>query len=96
MNQALLREGYHDPNLRDRVLKAPIIGKQNSASLFGDVVILARGQLYALNAGNFIFTQDPYSNDCEECHNVHRHKCGVYECKVSSNDRLIILVVKNY
>lgn len=85
VNQALLREGYHDPNLRERVLKAPIIGKQKAASQFGDVVILARGQLFALNAGNLIFIQDPYSNDCDECHNIQRLECGAYNCKVCNS-----------
>lgn len=93
VNQALLREGYYDPNLRERILRAPIIGKENSASPFGDVVILARGQLYALNAGNFAFVQDPYSNDCDECHNTKRLRCDVYLCRVSVRTSLIILLL---
>lgn len=85
VNQALLREGYQDPNLRERILRAPIIGNQEPASPFGDVIVLARGQLYALNGGNFAFIQDSYSNDCDECHNTRRIKCGIYQCKVKIN-----------
>ncbi|XP_060527210.1 mucin-2-like [Cylas formicarius] len=67
--QALLREHVDDPDLRRRVYSAPIIGKQDKATPFGDVAVVARGQLYA-SRGGLAFVQDPYENDCEECHNA--------------------------
>ncbi|KAG5879741.1 hypothetical protein JTB14_033343 [Gonioctena quinquepunctata] len=77
--QALLRESYIDPNLRERIEGAPLIGRQDTATPFGDVAVLARGQLYGIHGGNFAFVQDPYQNDCDDCHNPRR--CMRHQCQ---------------
>lgn len=76
-HQALLRDGYSDSTLRGYLQNAPFSGKQ-AVKVFGDIAILARGQLYATPVG-FSFVQDPYHNDCDECHNDKKcsgDKCG--------------------
>lgn len=67
--QAFIRERNLHPNLREFLYSAPILGKQDTATPFGDIAILARGQLYSA-PGGFQFVQDPYQNDCEGCHNT--------------------------
>lgn len=54
-------------------------GRQDSAIPFGDIIVLARGQLYSTYNG-FKFVQDPYPNDCDDCHNG-RIKCSPSQCK---------------
>lgn len=63
--QALLRERYDHENLREHLFAAPIIGRQDTSSPFGDIAILARGQLYATREG-FQFVQD-VENHCNNC-----------------------------
>ncbi|XP_044756315.1 mucin-5AC-like [Coccinella septempunctata] len=75
-HQALLRDGYGNPSLRGYLQSAPFSGKQ-TVKVFGDIAILARGQLYATPVG-FSFVQDPYHNDCDECHN--ERKCRGDKC----------------
>ncbi|XP_044259824.1 mucin-17-like [Tribolium madens] len=65
VHQALLREHYTDPGLRDRLLAAPFINRQDNASPFGDIAVLARGQLYITPEG-FKFVQD-VDCDCQRC-----------------------------
>ncbi|XP_064212209.1 mucin-2-like [Tribolium castaneum] len=65
VHQALLREHYTDPGLRDRLLAAPFINRQDDASPFGDIAVLARGQLYITPEG-FKFVQD-VDCDCQRC-----------------------------
>ncbi|CAG9865229.1 unnamed protein product [Phyllotreta striolata] len=79
IHQALLREGYWEPNLRQRLNGAQLIGRQDAARTFGDVVVLARGQLYAAHGGDFLLLQDPYRNDCDDCHNPRR--CERHDCR---------------
>ncbi|XP_063908827.1 mucin-3A-like [Zophobas morio] len=67
VHQALLREHYTDPTLREQLLQAPLLGRQNNASPFGDIAVLARGQLY-ITADGFKFVQDSDQEDCD-CHN---------------------------
>lgn len=77
--QALLRENNREPTLRDQIYYAPLEGRQDSAIPFGDIVVLARGQLYSTYNG-FKFVQDPYQNDCDDCHNG-RIKCSPSQCR---------------
>lgn len=77
--QALLRENNREPTLRDQIYYAPLEGRQDSAIPFGDIIILARGQLYSTYNG-FKFVQDPYQNDCDDCHNG-RVRCSPSQCK---------------
>ncbi|CAG9828037.1 unnamed protein product [Diabrotica balteata] len=90
IHQALLREGYWEPNLRERLTGAQLIGRQDHATPFGDVAVLARGQLYAIHAGNFILLQDPYQNDCDDCYNPRR--CERHDCQPYSPHNQEILV----
>lgn len=67
--RTFLRKGYVDPSLRDQILHAPLLVtqyKQQEATPFGDIAVLARGQLY-FAAGGFQFVQDEHSYDCDEC-----------------------------
>jgi hypothetical protein len=66
VHQALLREHHTDPGLRDQLLHAPLIGRQDVASPFGDIAVLARGQLYVTPEG-FKFLQDSERDDCDVC-----------------------------
>jgi hypothetical protein len=66
VHQALLREHHTDPGLRDQLLHAPLIGRQDVASPFGDIAVLARGQLYVTPDG-FKFLQDSERDDCDVC-----------------------------
>lgn len=77
--QALLRENNREPTLRDQIYYAPLEGRQDSAIPFGDIIVLARGQLYSTYNG-FKFVQDPYQNDCDDCHNG-RFKCSPSQCR---------------
>uniref|UniRef100_A0A6P7GLG4 Cell wall protein DAN4-like n=1 Tax=Diabrotica virgifera virgifera TaxID=50390 RepID=A0A6P7GLG4_DIAVI len=90
IHQALLREGYWEPNLRERLTGAQLIGRQDHATPFGDVAVLARGQLYAIHAGNFMLLQDPYQNDCDDCYNPRR--CERHDCQPYSPHNQEILV----
>lgn len=63
--QALLRERFDRENLREHLFAAPIIGRQDTSSPFGDIAVLARGQLYATREG-FQFVQD-VENHCNNC-----------------------------
>ncbi|KAK9884412.1 hypothetical protein WA026_007258 [Henosepilachna vigintioctopunctata] len=78
VHQALLRDGHNDHLLHEFLEKAPFYGKHD-AQAFGDIAILARGQLYATPTG-LNFVQDPYYNDCDECHNKRR-KCKNEQCE---------------
>ncbi|XP_030748941.1 mucin-3A-like [Sitophilus oryzae] len=69
--QALHREHFGDHNLRHLIYSAPLLGKRNRAIPFGDIAVLARGQLYANYAG-YIFVQDPHENDCDDCWSSNR------------------------
>ncbi|KAI4457866.1 hypothetical protein MML48_7g00014347 [Holotrichia oblita] len=65
--RTFLRKGYADPSLKDQILNAPLTGAHNQqATPFGDIAVLGRGQLY-FSAGGFLFVQDEYSYDCDEC-----------------------------
>lgn len=64
--QTLLREQYSFNNLRDLIYKAPINGYQDDVTPFGDVTILAKGQLYATSNQDFLFVLDS-KNDCTRC-----------------------------
>ncbi|KAL3276377.1 hypothetical protein HHI36_011761 [Cryptolaemus montrouzieri] len=85
-HQALLRDGYTDPSLHNYLQDAPFLGKQ-AAKVFGDIAILARGQLYVTPA-EFIFVQDSYRNDCDGCHNEYSDcqgiKCNRYKSHEST------------
>ncbi|CAG9772576.1 unnamed protein product [Ceutorhynchus assimilis] len=95
--QALYREHVDDPNLRKHIYSAPLLGKQNKATPFGDIAILARGQLYANYAG-YIFVQDPYQNNCDDCYNIDegplRARCIANNCQIwhpRNNEHVIVL-----
>lgn len=77
--QALLRENNREPTLRDQIYYAPLEGRQDTAIPFGDIIVLARGQFYSTYNG-FKFVQDPYQNDCDDCHNG-RVRCSPSQCK---------------
>lgn len=66
--QALRRERISQSHLKDEIYSAPILGHQDAATPFGDIAILARGQLYSTPIG-YKFIQDAYRNDCDDCHN---------------------------
>lgn len=77
-HQTLVREGVTDPHLRGRIYTAPLIGRQDNASPFGDIIVVARGQVYSTDEG-YKFVQDPYQNDCDDCHNKpNRYKKLAY------------------
>ncbi|XP_018320046.1 flocculation protein FLO11-like [Agrilus planipennis] len=59
---------------------------------FGDIVVIARGQLYFSHSG-FFFVQDPYQNDCDECHNPNP-TCTGGQCQTwrpPNDEKLIAL-----
>ncbi|KAF2901373.1 hypothetical protein ILUMI_04812 [Ignelater luminosus] len=90
--QALLRERNLLPHLREYLHSAPIIGRQDTATPFGDIAIVARGQLYSA-PGGFQFVQDPYQNDCDGCHNAPP-RCDRASCenwKPQGHERLLAL-----
>lgn len=74
--RTFLRKGYADPSLKDQILNAPLTGLHDRQSTpFGDIAVLGRGQLY-FSAGGFLFVQDEYSYDCDECdvrRQLHHH-----------------------
>uniref|UniRef100_A0AAR5QI60 Uncharacterized protein n=1 Tax=Dendroctonus ponderosae TaxID=77166 RepID=A0AAR5QI60_DENPD len=95
--QALFREHIGDHNLRQQIYSAPLLGKQDKATPFGDIAILARGQLYA-NYASYIFVQDPYQNDCDDCDTIEvepiRTRCIKARCQIwhpRSNEQLIAI-----
>ncbi|CAH0554015.1 unnamed protein product [Brassicogethes aeneus] len=90
-SQALNREGVSDPNLRGHVFAAPLVGKQENVVPFGDIIVLGRGQLYSTLEG-LKFVQDPYQNDCDECHNKI-NRCGTHQCETwkHPNEQLVAL-----
>lgn len=78
--QALIREQVRDPALRAGIYAADIEGLQDTATPFGDIALVARGQLFA-TAHGYHFVQDPYHSDCEDCgkHSV-TPRCGRRPC----------------
>ncbi|KRT80957.1 hypothetical protein AMK59_5129, partial [Oryctes borbonicus] len=68
--RAFLRKGYADPSLKDQIINAPLIGLRNRQTTpFGDITVLARGQIY-FSAGGFLFIEDENLYDCDECEDV--------------------------
>ncbi|XP_050303605.1 mucin-3A-like [Anthonomus grandis grandis] len=99
--QALLREQLPDHHLRKRIFSAPFLGKPEKPSPFGDIALLARGQLYANYAG-YIFVQDPYQNDCDGCHSIEpqrlKEQCIFNHCQIwharNDNQLLALWLIK--
>lgn len=90
--QALLRERYTYPNLKDHVFDAPLENRQDTAFPFGDITVLGRGQLISTYNG-LKFTQDTYQNDCDDCHNTRYH-CPPSRChkqRLHARDDIIAL-----
>lgn len=77
--QALVREQVSDPALRTGIYAASIEGLQDTATPFGDIALIARGQLFA-TAHGYHFVQDAYHNDCGDC-NKHSTRCGRRQCQ---------------
>ncbi|XP_031337448.1 chitinase-like protein PB1E7.04c isoform X2 [Photinus pyralis] len=80
------------PHLREYLYNAPLLGRQDTATPFGDVTIIARGQLYSA-PGGFQFIQDPYQNDCDGCHNTPL-RCDRTPCEYwapEAHERLLAL-----
>lgn len=77
--QALRRERINTPNLKDDIYSAPILGFQDTATPFGDIAVLARGQLYNTPPQGYKFVQDLYRNDCDDCHNKP-YRCENQQC----------------
>nr|CAI5831981.1 unnamed protein product [Callosobruchus analis] len=61
-------------DLRLRVLSAPMMHKQKTATPFGDISTLAKGRLYATAGGGFEFVQeDDNDRDCGPCSRCNRN-----------------------
>ncbi|KAF7274781.1 hypothetical protein GWI33_012550 [Rhynchophorus ferrugineus] len=90
--QALYKENLNHANINHLIYSAPLLGKQTTASPFGDIAVLARGQLYTNHAG-FIFVQDQQSTECDDCDDFsglcERNHCQVWNHK--ENEHLIAL-----
>lgn len=86
--QALRREQYTHPNLHEIISEAPVYGQQESIVPFGDITVLARGQLYSTPAG-FKFVQESNQNDCDDCHSgnirCRRLKCNTWRQNQGEN-----------
>nr|XP_022905089.1 uncharacterized protein LOC111417130 [Onthophagus taurus] len=74
--RVFIKEGWLEPGLKNELHVAPILGDNVPTVPFGDISMLARGQLYH-NHGNLIFVRDKNLYDCENCRiQIPRKKYG--------------------
>ncbi|CAH1961573.1 unnamed protein product [Acanthoscelides obtectus] len=74
VTQVLQRNRYA-PDLRLRVLSAPMMHRKRAATPFGDISTLAKGRLYATPGGGFEFVQEDEDRDCGPCGRCRRVLC---------------------
>lgn len=93
--QALLREHYTHSNLKDEVFNAPLENRQDSATPFGDITVLGRGQLVSTVDG-LKFIQDLYQNDCDDCHNFRLHcsQCNTQRLPATDHHVIALWTIK--
>ncbi|XP_066149859.1 mucin-3A-like [Euwallacea fornicatus] len=71
--QTFSRENIRDNNLRGRIFTAPLIGKHPSRIPFGDIALLARGQIYGNYAG-YVFVQEELFCDGNKAYQTNQNE----------------------
>nr|CAH7734008.1 unnamed protein product [Callosobruchus chinensis] len=71
----VLQRHYYAPDLRLRVLSAPMMHRQKATTPFGDISTLAKGRLYATAGGGFEFVQEDDDRGCGPCPRCNRVVC---------------------
>ncbi|XP_066246432.1 uncharacterized protein [Euwallacea similis] len=71
--QTFSRENIRDSNLRSRIFTAPLLGKHLSRIPFGDITLLARGQIYGNYAG-YVFVQEELFCDVNKVYQTRQNE----------------------